>query len=522
MKTLKLEKVLTDEETKALKGKYLNMSHIKYDIVDEDCDCYTNEGILLFKFRKNVFAEELCHLAWRNYHRLAKASRGRGASAGEIDPNAVYWKKRQLVDTKGFSTKYLVKGKESKMRVNNQVASQPIGYYESTKSLGVDLPCRLTHYTREHLDRFKKGFEYIKAVDRSYKELNPEKHKLQLERALEKPDFQIEDTAFSTFTINRNFQTGVHQDAGDFGFGNLSVLERGRYRGGYFVLPQYAIAIDLRQGDHLCVDVHQYHGNTKIYETQSDKAFNESMEDVYNDNAEVGTLGLDKKYTRISFVFYLRENIATKCNAPHKYVINMKKDKHKMTNHKGVMRWEAVVGKSVDMEVIKNSRLYVRHNTKEDKVRGVYGCLMSHLNLLQYIVDEKINNVCVLEDDSTSDFIITDDLKNADHITYIGGWLVNKKIKDIKLPVEEKNSFTQGINKLTNSRVLTTRAYYIPKYEHAKDLLDYINKKKVWKAIDIMMSEYVNHLYYPALSKQILGYVSTIGNSNPKSTMETY
>jgi len=522
MKTLTLPKVLTDEETKNLKGKYLNMSHINYDIVDMDCDCYTNEGTLLFKFRKNVFSQELTDIAWKNYKGLAKASRGRGASAGEIDPNATYWKKRTPVDTKGFSTKYLVKGKESKMRVNNQVASQPIGYYESTKSLGVDLPCRLTHYTRENFEKFKNGIEYIRAVDKSYQELNPEKHKLQLDRALEKPDYQISDTAFSTFTINRNFQTGVHQDAGDFGFGNLTVLERGNYQGGYFVLPQYAIAIDLRQGDHLCVDVHQYHGNTKMYESMSDKLYNDSLEEVFKDNAEVGTLGLDKKWTRISFVFYLRENILTKCNMSKKYVINMKKDKMKLKHHKGVIRWEAVVGKSVDMEVIKNSRLYVRHNTKEDKVKGIYGCLMSHLNLLQYIVDEKVNDICVLEDDTESDFTVPDDLKQTDHITYLGGWLVNKKMKDINKPVEEKSSFTQGVNQLKNSRVLTSRAYYIPKWTHAKGLLDYINKKKTWKAIDLMMSEYVNHLYYPALSHQILGYKSTIGNISPKLKYEQY
>ena len=522
MKTLKLPKLLTDQETEKLKGTYLNMSHIKYDIVDMDCDCYTDEGILLFKFRKNVFPEELCNLAWMNYHKLAKASRGRGAASGEIDPNATYWKKRDLVDTKGFSTKYKVNGKESKMRISNQVASQPIGYYESTKSLGVDLPCRLTHYTREHLDKFKKGFDYIKAVDRSYKELNPEKHKIQLERALEKPDFQIEDTAFSTFTINRNFQTGVHQDKGDYGFGNLTVLERGRYRGGYFVIPQYGIGIDLRSGDHLCVDVHRHHGNTQIYETQSDKQYNESLEDIFKDNADVGTLGLDKKYTRISFVFYLRENIAIKCNQSHKYVINMKQDQLKMKIHKGVLRWDAVVGKTVNIDKIKESKLYVRHNTKEDKVKGVYGCLISHLNLLTYIVNEKINNVCVLEDDSTSDFTVPDELKQADHITYLGGWLVNKKMKDIKNTVEDRKHLKKGINKLENSRVLTTRAYYIPKWECARDLLEYINKKKVWRAIDVMMSEYINHLYYPALSKQILGYESTIGNMTPKNTMENY
>lgn len=522
MKTLNLPKILTDEEIKELKGKYVNMSHIKYDIIDTDTDCYNEEGELLFKFRKNVFSQELINIAWENYHRLAKASRGRGASAGEIDPNSVYWKKRELVDTKGFSTKYLVNGKESKMRVNNQVASQPIGYYESTKSLGVDLPCRLTHYTREHLQRFKNGFPYIIAVDRSYKELNPEKHKIQLERASQNRDFQIEDTAFSTFTINRNFQTGVHQDAGDFGFGNLSVLERGRYRGGYFVLPQYGIGIDLREGDHLCVDVHQFHANTHIYETQSDKEYNESLEDIYRDNPEVGTLGLDKRYTRLSFVFYLRENILTKCGSPKKYVINMNHDKEKMIHHKGVMKWEAVIGKHIHIDCVKSSKLYCRHNTKDSKIQGIYGCLQSHLGLLKYIVDEKINNICVLEDDSTSDFEVPQELINSNHITYIGGWLVNKKMKDIKLPVEEKKHLKEGINELKSSRVLTTRAYYIPKWEHAEGLLNYIKEKKVWKAYDIMMSEYVNHLYYPALSHQILGFKSTIGNFSPKLKYEYY
>ena len=41
------------------------------------------------------------------YKDLAKASRGRGASAGIIDTNSQYWGKRKLVDTKKWSTGYL-------------------------------------------------------------------------------------------------------------------------------------------------------------------------------------------------------------------------------------------------------------------------------------------------------------------------------------------------------------------------------------------------------------------------------
>ena len=520
MKTIHLKKVLTNEETEELKGTYLNESHIKHDIIDMDCDCYTEEGNLLFKFRKNRFSKELCQLAWDNYKKMTAPSRGRGASAGPIDPKSQYWSKREPIDTKGFSTKYLVNGSVSKMRVNNQVFSQPIGYYESTKSLGLDLPCRLTHFTRESLTKYENGLDYISEVDKSYQELNPEEHKRQLERARIFPEFQIRDTAFSTMTINRNFQTGVHQDAGDYGFGNLSVLERGNYKGGYFVIPQYGIAIDIRQGDHLCVDVHQFHGNTKMIQSQSDREYNESLEDVFKDNPEVGTLGDDVKYTRISFVFYLRANIGTKCDGCKRYVINLKRDKDRMSNHEGVLKCNAVNGLKCKMKDIENSKLYTRSNTKENKVRGIYGCLMSHITLLEHIVKEQLNNICVLEDDSTSAFKIPEEVKNADHITYLGGWRVNLKMKDIKKPVEEE--LKEGLNELKNSRVLTTRCYFIPKWEHAKDLLDYIHNKKTWKAIDIMMSEYVKHLYYPALSHQILGYESTIGNKTPKKKYEYY
>ena len=520
---LTLDKVLTNDEVAELKGKYLNESHIKHDIIDMDCDCYSEDNELLFKFRKQVFSKELTDLAWANYRKLAKASRGRGASAGEIDPNSVYWKKRSPVDTKGFSTKYMVKGSESKMRVNNQVFSQPIGYFETTKSLGLDLPCRMTHYTKENMEKFEQGYDYIKAVDDSYAQLNEKQYYLQRKRADIYPEFQIKNTAFSTMTINRNFQTGVHKDAGDYGFGNLTVLERGKYNGGYFVLPQYGVAIDLRVGDHLCVDVHQFHGNTKMYETQSDKIYNESIEDIFKDNPEVGTLGDDKKFTRISFVFYLRENIAVKCDKVKRYVINLKRNPEKMVHHSGCIRFNAVDGQKLKMQEITESKMFMRYNTKEPKVRGAYGCLKSHMDLLQQIVDKQENNVCILEDDSTSDFKVPEDVKNADHITYLGGWITNLKIKDIHKPVEESNSFKDGqINHMVDSRVLTTRAYFIPKWEHAKDLLDYIHAKKTWKAIDIMMSAYVRHLYFPALSKQILGYDSTIDNKTPRNIHEHY
>jgi hypothetical protein len=45
---------------------------------------------------------------------------------------------------------------------------------------------------------------------------------------------------------------------------------------------------------------------------EEDKKFNETLDSDYHDNPEVGTEGLYTKYTRLSFVCYLREKIA-KC-----------------------------------------------------------------------------------------------------------------------------------------------------------------------------------------------------------------
>ena len=196
------------------------------------------------------------------------------------------------------------------MKVNNQVASNPIGFYESGKNFA-DLPCRLTHFTRTNFEKYNEGLPFIKHIDKLFCKLIPEAHNKQLSRADEKPHLKIPKTSFSTVTINRNFRTAMHRDAGDFkdGFGNLTVIERGKYHGGYTIFPQYGVAIDLRNNDFVAMDVHQWHCNTPMYETEEDKIYNESLEPAFKDNPEVGTVGIYEKYTRISFVCYLREKI---------------------------------------------------------------------------------------------------------------------------------------------------------------------------------------------------------------------
>ena len=317
VKRLFLQKILTDKEVSNLEGTWIDESHIKLPLVKEDTDVYYNDnGIykLLLKFRKNVISDDLIDIGWQSYKDLAKPSRGRGASAGPINSSGLYWSKRDLVDTKKWSTGYMIKGKKSKMKVNNQVASNPVGFYEASNNLS-KLPCRLTHFTRCNFKKYNEGLPFIQRIDQLFQELIPNAHMKQLERANLTNNFKIPNTSFSTVTINRNFRTALHKDAGDFkgGFGNLTVIERGKYHGGYTVFPQFGIGIDLRNNDFVTMDVHQWHSNTKLYETDEDKLFNSTLKSEFKDNSEIGTAGIYEKYTRLSFVCYLREKII-KCD----------------------------------------------------------------------------------------------------------------------------------------------------------------------------------------------------------------
>lgn len=311
-----LDKLISNDDIVKKEGTWFNSKNMKHGVINRNCDVYykDEDGMekLLCKLRKNVIPKELIELGWNSFKDLAKASRGRWSSAGPIDPKSAYWKKRKLVDTDKWKTSYLVNGKKSKMKVNNQVASTPIGFYEASNNM-VKLPCRLTHFTRTHYDDYMEGLPFIKKINELFKGLVPDRYAAQLKQANARKKLKINDTAFSTITINRNFRTALHRDAGDLkaGFGNLTCIQRGKYHGGETMFPQFGVAIDLRTGDFLAMDVHEWHCNAELYETAEDKAYNKKLPKVFKDNPEVGTAGLDKDYTRLSFVCYLREKIIT-------------------------------------------------------------------------------------------------------------------------------------------------------------------------------------------------------------------
>ena len=299
------------EEMEAREGTYFTEKDVD-KIYDEDVDVYVEDPTqpngrrLLAKLRRQVLDPETVKRGWEAFWMASGPSRNRGAAAGPIDVKGKYWKKRNPVDIKGWAAR---DGKDSKMRVNNNVFSSVLGYFEATPFM--KLPCRLTTYTMRYWKQYKHGQPYIQAIDKCFRALVPDRHRLQLAAAKSKPLLHIPGTAFSSVTINRNFRTALHRDAGDFreGYGNLSVIERGSYHGGYTLFPQYKIGFDLRTGDFIAMDVHEWHCNTALYETAEDKKANATLPRIHKDDLETGTQGAERPFTRVSFVCYLREKL---------------------------------------------------------------------------------------------------------------------------------------------------------------------------------------------------------------------
>jgi len=304
-----VKKVMTDEEIEAKEGKYFDEEDVS-KIYDEDVDVYTEEeGVkkLLGKLRKKVIDPEIIKTGWEGFWITAAPSRNRGAAAGPIDVKGKYWQKRNPQKIQGHSAF------DGKMRVNNNVFSSVLGYFDATPFM--KLPCRLTSYTMRYWKYYNHGLPFIRAIDECFAALVPERHALQEKAAKQKPLLHIPQTAFSSVTINRNFRTALHRDAGDFkeGYGNLSVIERGEYHGGYTLFPQYGVGFNVRTGDFLAMDVHEWHCNTELTETEADKKANKDLPRIHKDDIETGTMGSERPFSRVSFVCYLREKLR-KCN----------------------------------------------------------------------------------------------------------------------------------------------------------------------------------------------------------------
>jgi hypothetical protein len=276
-----VEKDFDNNQLQKILNTKLKPSDISF-IINEDADVYTKEGKLLLKFRKNVLDKKYIDSFYDNVINFAELkSNNRGNAVGSKKRNVYENEKIKsniigFFDTLSIKQKFLLKQK----KIKNMISVRPTRF-------NVDFP-----------EKYEKLLPLIQQIDEYYKKLTPEHYNKQIKKA-NQTHFRIKNTSFTTITTNVNFQTTIHTDKGDDdeGFGNLSVIEKGKYTGGETCFPQYGIGVNVRSGDVLFMDVHEAHGNLPII-TETDDA------------------------KRLSIVCYLRKKIWEKTKGKSKEFFN--------------------------------------------------------------------------------------------------------------------------------------------------------------------------------------------------------
>lgn len=263
-------------------GRAYDAGH--FVIVDEDADVYGEEAdgtrVLLARFRKAVFPPALQDLARECFEDAAKSART--------------WRKNALGAAKDAA------GVEKKRKASHSLLA---GYWDR-RDLGITrvvkaafpdmrpLPnviCRPTTFTRDQPDLWARGAPWLRAIAAAHKKLAHAEYRKQAAAAGRVlPDFIIPGTPYSSLTCNYNWRTHTHTDSGDYseGLGNLAIAgSRGDWTGGYLGFPRFRVALAMAPGDFAVMRVHEYHCNTAIKR-------------------------LSKAATRLTFVCYLRENMA--------------------------------------------------------------------------------------------------------------------------------------------------------------------------------------------------------------------
>ena len=257
---------MSEEEADGFIGKFITEKQIKHHIT-EDTEVFKENGDLLCVLKKRAVPSVILENARIPFRKSAMKSNNRGYASGEIEKlYKVGDKIEGRVIGKINGVKYvplLSNGKLSNTSYSLPVHSSVIGYMDRYPRIPY---CRTTAFSQSHFQEYKMCIPYIQTINEVFKNYAPHRYKVQKAMAdASSQDFIIKDTAFTTVTVNKNFRTAGHKDAGDLkeGFGNLGVISRGKYKGFITVLPRYGVGLDIGHGDVALFDVHEVHGNTE-------------------------------------------------------------------------------------------------------------------------------------------------------------------------------------------------------------------------------------------------------------------
>jgi hypothetical protein len=253
-------------------GKFVDDT--SYDILlNESAVVYKPDGTLLLALFKGGHSRGAVASAWTVLKDWNQQTNNRGVASGSER------RKRLRAD-----------GTESNTNIADPVNSGIVGYFERTPRFPY---CRACAWNLHEPTRFAKLFPVCEEASKFYAETGGEKYAKQLKAAeATNPDFRIPGTVFSTLTVNKNFRTACHKDAGNLKdtLNVMSLFREGFFKGGHIVLPDFRVAAQLETGDCIVFDAHEFHGNTPIIQ-------------------------LSKTFTRCTIVFYYREGMDKCLNA---------------------------------------------------------------------------------------------------------------------------------------------------------------------------------------------------------------
>jgi hypothetical protein len=270
-----------------LAGTKLDESH--YDVLlggDEPCDVLKPDGTPLVKYRPHWFSGELCRSVLPACRSAATETDQRGLAAGDLSSVKLRKRDAALQGPHGKTSLRAIKtdGTVSNTTRAGLVNSGIIGYFDRSARYPF---CRQTSFVIKEAASWKRFLPYIERADEGFREFMPDRWAAQREYSNRTAsDWVIPQSTFTTVTVNKNFQTATHKDAGDLacGFGVMSCLRNDKYDGAYLVFPAYRVAVNLGHGCLCLADVHEWHSNTSFTRMR------------------VG-------YERITLVFYYRENM---------------------------------------------------------------------------------------------------------------------------------------------------------------------------------------------------------------------
>lgn len=156
----------------------------------------------------------------------------------------------------------------------NSVRSGTAGYFDRYPRIPF---CRQTAWTAAEIHNFEKGYPLFDKATEVFRDNLPIRWQGQMDEVnkLQDSKWKISNSVYTTITINKDFRTACHRDAGDLcqqervsnpkGFSNLTVLSNGKdFDGFYLTFPEFRVAAHIKPGDLIMMDAHQIHGNVPL------------------------------------------------------------------------------------------------------------------------------------------------------------------------------------------------------------------------------------------------------------------